>query len=90
MRLVHLGRLRVNGVLDAKNFRPSEIQDRPIEIAVTLPRLGRQTFSGKVVYVKPVIESGFLQLRAEVENRKLDGVWILNPGMNVEMTIQLK
>ncbi len=90
MRLIHMGRLRVNGVLNASQYRPSEIQDRPVEIAVTLPRLGRQTFPGKVVYVKPVIEGPYLQVRAEVENRKLDGVWILNPGMNVEMTIQLK
>jgi len=90
MRLVRMDRLRVNGVVDAKLYRPSEIQDRPVEIAVTLPRLGRQTFSGKVVYVKPVIESDLFQVRAEVENRKQNGVWILNPGMNVEMTIQLK
>ena len=47
MRLVRMDRLRVNGVLDAKQYRPSEIQDRPVEIAVTLPRLGRQTFSGQ-------------------------------------------
>ena len=90
MRLVRMDRLRVNGVVDAKMYRPSEIQDRAVEIAVTLPRLGRQTFAGKVVYVKPVIESDLFQVRAEVENRKQNGVWILNPGMNVEMTIQLK
>jgi multidrug efflux pump subunit AcrA (membrane-fusion protein) len=90
MRLVRMDRLRVNGVLDAKQYRPSEIQGRAVEITVTLPSLGRQTFSGRVVYVKPVIESNLFQVRAEVENRKQDGVWILNPGMNVEMTIQLK
>jgi multidrug efflux pump subunit AcrA (membrane-fusion protein) len=90
MRLVCMDRLRVNGVLKATDHRPSEIQDCDVEIAVTLPHLGRQTFTGKVVYVKPVVESGFLQVRAEVENRKQNGVWILNPGMNAEMTIQLK
>ena len=29
MRLVRMGRLRVNGVLDAKQYRPSEIQGSP-------------------------------------------------------------
>jgi multidrug efflux pump subunit AcrA (membrane-fusion protein) len=90
MRLVRMDRLRVNGVLDAKDFRPSDIQDQAAQITVTLPRVGRQTFSGRVVYVKPVIEGGTLQVRAEVENRKQGGIWILNPGMNVEMTVQLK
>jgi multidrug efflux pump subunit AcrA (membrane-fusion protein) len=90
MRLVRMDRLRVNGVLNATQYRPSDVQDRDVEIAVTLPRIGRQTFAGKIVYVKPVIEGGNVQVRAEVENRKEGGVWILNPGMNVEMTIQLK
>ena len=35
MRLVRMDRLRVNGVLNASEYRPSEIQDRPVEIAVT-------------------------------------------------------
>jgi multidrug efflux pump subunit AcrA (membrane-fusion protein) len=90
MRLVRMDRLRVNGVLNAKDYRPSEIQGREVEITVTLPRLGRQTFPGKIMYVKPVVESGYLQVRAEVENRNQNGVWILNPGMSVDMTIQLK
>jgi multidrug efflux pump subunit AcrA (membrane-fusion protein) len=90
MRLMRMDRLRVNGVLNAKDYRPSEIQDCDVQIGVTLPRLGRRTFPGKVVYVRPVIVGNSLQVRAEVENQKQNGVWILNPGMNVEMTIQLR
>jgi multidrug efflux pump subunit AcrA (membrane-fusion protein) len=91
MRLVRIDRLRVDGVLDAKEYRPSDIQDRPVQVSVLLPHTGsRQTFSGKIVYVKPVIEGGTLQVRAEVENRKQDGVWILYPGMPAEMTIGLR
>jgi multidrug efflux pump subunit AcrA (membrane-fusion protein) len=111
LRLVRIDRLRVDGVLDAKEYRPSEIQDRPVLISVTLPRAGHRTladrnptlgdqnqtladkvvtFPGKIVYVKPVIEGGVFQVRAEVENGKQDGVWVLNPGMNVKMTIELK
>ena len=84
------GPLRVNGSLKAEEHRPSEIQGCDAEIAVTLPHLGRLTFPGKVTYVKPVVEGGYVQVRAEVENRKQNGIWILNPGMNVEMTVQLK
>ena len=90
LRLVRMDRLRVIGSLDAKKYRPSEIQDCDVKVVAELPRLGRQTFDGKVVYVRPVIVGGTLQVRAEVQNRKENGIWILNPGMTVEMTIQPK
>ena len=95
MRLVRMDRLRVNGVLDATKFRPSKVQDRPVVVTVVMPHAEGETpqeekFTGKIVYVKPLVEGGYLQVRAEVQNRKEDGVWVLNPGMNVDMTIQLK
>ena len=91
MRLVRVDRLRVTGVLDPKEYRPSEIQDRPVHLVVTLPHEKRpQEFAGKIVYVNPDVAGGLMQVRAEVQNRKQDGVWILNPGMNANMTIELK
>ena len=111
LKLVCIDRLHVDGMLDARQYRPSQIQDRPVLISMTLPRPGRQTFAdaeatfgektqtpadttmtfpGRIVYVKPVIEGGVFQVRAEVENKKQDGAWILNPGMNVKMIIELK
>ena len=91
MRLVRVDRLRVEGFLNAKDYRPSEIQGRPCSVVVTLARGQRETFPGKIVYVKPLVEAGgeFL-VRAEVQNRQEDGVWVLSPGLNAEMTIQLK
>ena len=91
MRLVRMDRLRVEGVLNAKEYRPSEIQGpagRGRRDA--RPRSDSETFPGKIVYVKPVVEGGEFQVRAEVQNRKQNGVWVLSPGMNAEMTIQLK
>lgn len=90
MRLVRMDRLRINGVLDAGKYRPSEIQDRPVRVEVMIPHIGSQVFAGKIVYVKPLIENGDLQVRAEVQNHQQDGVWVLNPGMNAKMTIELK
>jgi multidrug efflux pump subunit AcrA (membrane-fusion protein) len=90
MRVVRLDRLRVNGVLEAKNYRPSDIQDRPVRLTVPIPHVGRETFSGKIVYVKPLIEAGYLQVRAVIDNRQQDGVWLLNPGMIAEMEIDLR
>ena len=90
MRLVRLDVLRVHGSLDANAASPGEVQGQPVEITVALARGHRETFSGKIVYVKPLVEGGAYEVRAEVQNRKQDGAWVLNPGLTAEMTIQLK
>lgn len=71
-------------------YLASEIQGRPVEVTVTLAH-GQRKFPGKIVYVKPLVEAGgdFL-VRAEVQNRKEDGAWVLSPGIGAEMTIHLK
>ena len=91
MRLVRVDLLRVEGFLNAMKYRASEIQGRPVQVTVTLAHGQRETFPGKIVYVKPLVEAGgdFL-VRAEVQNRKEDGAWVLSPGIGAEMTIQLK
>ena len=92
MRLVRLDRLRVNGVLDAKDYRPSEIQDRPVRVVVAHPsrRRSPRHSPARSCTSSRSSRAELLQVRAEVQNRKQDGVWILNPGMKAEMTIELK
>jgi len=91
MRVVRIDRLRVEGFLNAKDYRLAELQNRPVSVAVKLARGQTETFPGKIVYVKPMVEAGgeFL-VRAEVQNRKQNGAWVLSPGLNAEMTIELK
>ncbi len=90
MRLVRIDRLRVEGFLNVKDYRASQIQGRPVSVVATFAGQ-TETFPGKIVYVKPLIDAGgeFL-VRAEVQNRKENGVWLLSPGLNAEMTIQLQ
>jgi macrolide-specific efflux system membrane fusion protein len=89
-RLMRLDLLRVEGLLDAKNYRPSEIQDQPVQVVVTLPHGKKESFSGKIVFVKPIIEGRKFSVRAEVQNRRENGFWILCPGQIADMTIQVK
>jgi multidrug efflux pump subunit AcrA (membrane-fusion protein) len=91
MRLMRVDLLRVEGTLNAKNYRPTEIQGRPVQVVVTLPHGQRETFQGKIVFASPVIRSGGdFQVRAEVQNRKQGDSWLLDSGLPAEMTIQLK
>jgi multidrug efflux pump subunit AcrA (membrane-fusion protein) len=90
MRLVRIDRLRVEGFVNVKDYKASQIQGRPVSVVVKFAGQ-TETFPGKIVYVKPLIEAGgeFL-VRAEVQNRQENGAWVLSPGLNAEMTIQLK
>ena len=91
MRLLRLDLLRVEGLLDAKSYRPSEVQDQPVQVVVTLPHGQKESFTGKIVFVKPMVEGReFYSVRAEVQNRRQGGFWILSPGQTADMTIQLK
>ena len=90
MRLVRVDLLRVQGRLNAKEYRASDIQGRPVEVVVTLAHGQRETFPGKIVFVSPEVHGEEFEVRAEVQNRKEGDFWLLSPGLKAEMTIQLK
>jgi multidrug efflux pump subunit AcrA (membrane-fusion protein) len=90
MKLVRVDRLKVNGSLDAKKYRQADIEGRPVQVVVSLPDNQEETFNGKIVYVKPLVEGGEFQVRAEIENRRRGNGWAIYPGMSAKMTIDLK
>jgi multidrug efflux pump subunit AcrA (membrane-fusion protein) len=91
MRLFRLDVLRVEGKLNVRDYRPFDVQDRPVTVVVALAGSQTETFPGKIVFVSPrVVPGGDYQVRAEVRNRRQNGAWVLSPGMSAEMTIQLK
>jgi multidrug resistance efflux pump len=91
LHVVRVNRLRVEGFLNASKFTPEEVNDRPVMITVLFARGRVETFSGKIVFVDPMVQAGGEYLvRATVQNREEKGLWLLRAGMNAEMTIQLK
>ncbi len=91
-RVVRTDRLRVEGFVDASRFDPDKVRDRPVTVNVTLADERVETFSGRVVFTSPIVESGGEYLVwAEVENRQLEEghpeEWVLRPGQTVQMTI---
>lgn len=90
MHLVYLERLRVKGTVDAKTYSPSELDSKPVTVEVELARGRKEKFDGKIVFVDPQIDQrGHFNVWAEVNNRVEDGHWILQPGREGNMTIDL-
>ena len=62
-----------------------------VTVDVVITRGEKKSLPGKIIFVKPLTDTGdTYMVRAKVENRKVNGSWLLSPGMQAEMNIQLK
>jgi len=88
--VVRMDRLRIEGFLSESRYAPSQIDGRPVSIEVALSGGRRARFTGKIIFVSPLVQAGGeYRLWAEVFNRQEDQHWLLRPGQLAEITIQL-
>ncbi len=91
LHVVQVNQLRVQGTLKISEFAPEEVMGRPVTIKVVFARGRTEIFKGDIVFVDPIVEQdGDYLVRALIKNREENGQWLLRPGMDAEMTIQLK
>ena len=91
LRVVRMDRLWVEGWVNSAEFGPDEISNKPAQIDVELAKGKHAKFTGKIVFVSPLVEAGGeYRIKAEVENRRDNGEWVLRPGHTANMTIQLR
>jgi multidrug efflux pump subunit AcrA (membrane-fusion protein) len=89
-RVVRPDKLKVEGYVDAAKWDPEQIRDRPVTVEVVLAGDRRETFTGRMVFVSPLDESGGdYRVVAEVENRRAEPSkqWLLRPGKTARMTV---
>jgi multidrug resistance efflux pump len=85
--VIRTDRLYVEGYIDAARFNPVDVRDRPVTVEARLADDRRESFTGRIFNVKPRMESGNYRVVAEVDNRQVDGEWLLRAGQFVTMTI---
>ncbi len=91
MHVVQVSQLRVQGTLKISELAPEEVMGRPVTVSVVFARGRVESFKGDIVFVDPMVEAdGQYLVRALIKNREENGQWLLRPGMDAEMTIQLK
>ncbi|HTQ39942.1 MAG TPA: HlyD family efflux transporter periplasmic adaptor subunit [Pirellulales bacterium] len=91
VRVIRMDRLRVEGRLDIAKYSPGDVADRSVVVQVELAGGRKVQFPGRIVFVDPEVQGELeYEVRAEVDNRKEDGQWLLRPGMPATMTFQLK
>lgn len=89
--VIRMDKLRVEGLLSARQYRVADVVDKPVLIEVEMENGRRERFAGKVVMVKPDLKSkSEYVVRAEVQNRQEGGHWMLRPGFVAYMVIKLR
>jgi multidrug efflux pump subunit AcrA (membrane-fusion protein) len=90
-RIVRMDKLRVEGFVDASRYLPEDIEGREVTIVIRRPNREEETFKSTITFVSPIVEaSGDYRVWAEVDNRASKGKhWVLRPGMEAEMQINL-
>ncbi|MCA9121346.1 MAG: HlyD family efflux transporter periplasmic adaptor subunit [Planctomycetaceae bacterium] len=90
-RIVRMDKLRVEGFVDASRYLPEDIDGREVTIIIRRPNREAEEFKSTISFVSPIIEaSGDYRVWAEVDNRTSQGKhWVLRPGMEAEMQIDL-
>ena len=92
-RIVRTDRLRVEGYVDAAKWGPEQVRDRPVTVEVPLAGDTRESFTGRIVFVSPLVESGGdYRVFAEVDNRKAPSSqqWLLRAGQTATMTVHAR
>jgi hypothetical protein len=59
-------------------------------VDVVITRGEKRSLPGEVVFARPLTDTGdSYMVRAKVANQELNGSWLLSPGMQAEMKIEL-
>jgi macrolide-specific efflux system membrane fusion protein len=92
LHIIRLDRLRVVAFVDAQQYTAADLHARPVQLNVQLAGGRPATFEGRITFVNPSIEPGANKFRvyAEVINQKQDDEWVLQPGLEGTLVLDLK
>ena len=88
LHIIRLDKVLIAGAIPEDEYAPEDVDGK--EVTIFASRRGEQAYelTGKVVYVRQLVESGHYYFYAEVENQKTEGgYWILSPGALVRVKV---
>lgn len=89
-RVIRLDQLAVEGFLRAADFSPGDIVGKPVTVELILAHNRPMQFPGKITFVHPEIDGrGQFRVKAEVANIAENGQYLLRPGHDVDMAINI-
>lgn len=93
LKLIRFDVLQVESSIDSREYDPAELQGRPVTVRVTLARNRQVAVEGRITYVDQMVSGtgnyGLYTIRAEVQNQRQDGFWLVRPGLPASMTVHV-
>jgi multidrug resistance efflux pump len=89
MRVARLDQLYVEGILDTAQYNPHDVAGRPVTVVARLAQGDQAEFTGRIVFVSQEKLSRGVAVRAVVDNREVNGHWLLLAMEEVTMRIHL-
>ena len=87
LHVVQLDRLKVEGFAKLDETVPQQLIGKPVTVEVKIAEQLLR-FPARITFVNPIVRGREEYLvKAEVDNRKDNGQWLLLPGMSAEMVI---
>lgn len=87
--IVRMDKLRVQGHAKVQDWARYDLVGRQVRIEVFVPGGQTETLQGVITYASPMTSNtGHYLVRAEIDNRKVQGVWLIQPQLQATMYIQ--
>lgn len=97
LEIVRMNRVEIDGMVPAEDTTPAEVFGKPVTIYVELPGPANKdkphVVKGHITFASQVIEgtgsNRIFNVSTEVDNEQIDGFWIIQPGSQARMVIDL-
>ncbi|MGL4941655.1 MAG: efflux RND transporter periplasmic adaptor subunit [Thermoguttaceae bacterium] len=88
VRIIQLERLRVRGKVDSAAYAPEMFRGRPATVVAKMVDGRTESFPAQVSFANYIVQSGnTFEVHIEVDNRRENGVWMLQPGKMVDVIV---
>ena len=89
VRLSRLDELRVDVYVPIQSVDVASLVNAPVVISARRAGMDTAQFSGRVTHYDPSVSStGDVRIHATIQNQRVNGHWLLLPGMTASMKIQ--
>jgi multidrug efflux pump subunit AcrA (membrane-fusion protein) len=89
VRLIRLDELRVDVYIPIQSVDVASLVNAPVLVTARRSGMDSATFSGRVTHYDPSVSStGDVRIHATIQNQRVNGHWLLLPGMTASMKIQ--